>query len=253
MGARTALVVTIAAVVAAGAAAVAPAQADPGASSPQVGASGVVTAGKARPVANRFTITQGQTLRMWSCWRGAPGQVALLQVSSGTWRTVYRTTLKRSSRCSSSHPLIATYRFTPSSAGTYRLRERVKPKGSWSAATVYHRLTVTAPTPPPSGGGGSGGGGGSPDRCYAKGIPLWGSVYFTSSSVLADLSVYFTSSSALADINVYFTSSSVLARSCGLWYQTSSSVLADFSVYVTSSSVLADVVAYRTSSSVLAG
>jgi hypothetical protein len=89
--------------------------------------------------------------------------------------------------------------------------------------------------------------------CSLKGIPLYGSVYFTSSSYLADFSVYVTNSSYLSDLDVYITSSSYLANSCGLWYPTSSSYLADFTVYLTSSSYLADFSIYRTSSSYLAG
>ena len=89
--------------------------------------------------------------------------------------------------------------------------------------------------------------------CSFKGIPLYGSVYFTSSSYLADFSVYVSSSSYLSDLDVYITSSSYLANSCGIWYPTSSSYLADFTVYLTSSSYLADFSIYRTSSSYLAG
>jgi hypothetical protein len=89
--------------------------------------------------------------------------------------------------------------------------------------------------------------------CSFKGIPLYGSVYFTTSSYLADFSVYVSSSSYLSDLDVYITSSSYLANSCGIWYPTSSSYLADFTVYLTTSSYLADFSIYRTSSSYLAG
>jgi len=89
--------------------------------------------------------------------------------------------------------------------------------------------------------------------CSFKGKSLYGSVYFTSSSYLADFSVYVSSSSYLSDLDVYITSSSYLANSCGLWYPTSSSYLADFTVYLTSSSYLADFSIYQTSSSYLAG
>ena len=90
-------------------------------------------------------------------------------------------------------------------------------------------------------------------RCSFNGIPLYGSVYFTSSSYLADFSVYVSSSSFLSDLDVYITSSSYSANSCGLWYPTSSSYLADFTVYLTSSSYLADFSIYLTSSSFSAG
>jgi hypothetical protein len=89
--------------------------------------------------------------------------------------------------------------------------------------------------------------------CSFKGIPLYGSVYFTTSSYLADFSVYVSSSSYLSDLDVYITSSSYLANSCGIWYPTSSSYLADFTVYLATSSYLADFSIYRTSSSYLAG
>lgn len=90
-------------------------------------------------------------------------------------------------------------------------------------------------------------------RCSFNGVPLYGSVYFTSSSYLADFSVYVSSSSYLSDLDVYITSSSYSANSCGLWYPTSSSYLADFTVYLTSSSYLADFSIYLTSSSYSAG
>ena len=89
--------------------------------------------------------------------------------------------------------------------------------------------------------------------CSFNGIPLYGSVYFTSSSYLADFSVYLSSLSYLSDLDVYFTGTSYSANSCGLWYPTSSSYLADFTVYLTNSSYLADFSIYRTSSSYSAG
>ncbi len=89
--------------------------------------------------------------------------------------------------------------------------------------------------------------------CSYNGIPLYGSVYFTSSSYSADFSVYLSSSSYSSDLSVYLTSSSYSANSCGLWYPVSSSYSADFTVYLTSSSYLADFSIYRTSSSYSAG
>ncbi len=89
--------------------------------------------------------------------------------------------------------------------------------------------------------------------CSYNGIPLYGSVYFTSSSYSADFSVYLSSSSYSSDLSVYFTSSSYSANSCGLWYPVSSSYSADFTVYLTSSSYSADFSIYRTSSSYSAG
>jgi hypothetical protein len=89
--------------------------------------------------------------------------------------------------------------------------------------------------------------------CSYNGIPLYGSVYFTSSSYSADFSVYVSSSSYSADLSVYITSSSYSANSCGLWYPVSSSYSADFTVYLTSSSYSADFSIYRTSSSYSAG
>ena len=89
--------------------------------------------------------------------------------------------------------------------------------------------------------------------CTFKGKKLYGSVYFTNSSVFADFSVYVTNSSAFSDLNVYLTGSSIFASSCGLWYQTTSSVFADFSVYVTNSSAFSDFSIYLTNSSIFAG
>ena len=89
--------------------------------------------------------------------------------------------------------------------------------------------------------------------CSYNGIPLYGSVYFTSSSYSADFSVYVSSSSYSSDLSVYLTSSSYSANSCGLWYPVSSSYSADFTVYLTSSSYSADFSIYRTSSSYSAG
>jgi hypothetical protein len=89
--------------------------------------------------------------------------------------------------------------------------------------------------------------------CSYNGVPLYGSVYFTSSSYSADFSVYVSSSSYSSDLSVYLTSSSYSANSCGLWYPVSSSYSADFTVYLTSSSYSADFSIYRTSSSYSAG
>jgi hypothetical protein len=89
--------------------------------------------------------------------------------------------------------------------------------------------------------------------CSYNGIPLYGSVYFTSSSYSADFSVYVSSSSYSSDLSVYLTSSSYSANSCGLWYPVNSSYSADFTVYLTSSSYSADFSIYRTSSSYSAG
>lgn len=89
--------------------------------------------------------------------------------------------------------------------------------------------------------------------CTFKGKKLYGSVYFTNSSVFADFSVYVTNSSAFSDLNVYLTGSSIFASSCGLWYQTTSSVFADFSVYITNSSAFSDFSIYLTNSSIFAG
>lgn len=89
--------------------------------------------------------------------------------------------------------------------------------------------------------------------CSYNGIPLYGSVYFTSSSYSADFSVYVSSSSYSSDLSVYLTSSSYSANSCGLWYPVSSSYSADFTVYLTSSAYSADFSIYRTSSSYSAG
>jgi len=89
--------------------------------------------------------------------------------------------------------------------------------------------------------------------CRYNGKKLYGSVYFTKSSYLADFAIYITSSSYLADLKVYLTDSSYLATSCGLWYPTTSSYLADFSVYITNASYLADFSVYQTTSSFLAG
>ena len=89
--------------------------------------------------------------------------------------------------------------------------------------------------------------------CSYNGIPLYGNVYFTSSSYSADFSVYVTSSSYSSDLSVYLTSSSYSANSCGLWYPVSSSYSAYFTVYLTSSSYSADFSIYRTSSSYSAG
>jgi hypothetical protein len=89
--------------------------------------------------------------------------------------------------------------------------------------------------------------------CSYNGIPLYGSVYFTSSSYSADFSVFVSSSSYSSDLSVYLTSSSYSANSCGLWHPVSSSYSADFTVYLTSSSYSADFSIYRTSSSYSAG
>jgi hypothetical protein len=89
--------------------------------------------------------------------------------------------------------------------------------------------------------------------CTYNGIPLYGSVYFTSSSYSADFSVYVSSSSYSSDLSVYLTSSSYSANSCGLWYAVSSSYSADFTVYLTSSSYSADFSIYQTRSSYSAG
>lgn len=90
-------------------------------------------------------------------------------------------------------------------------------------------------------------------NCSYNGIPLYGRVYFTSSSYSADFSVYVSSSSYSSDLRVYLASSSYSANSCGLWYPVSSSYSADFTVYLTSSSYSADFSIYRTSSSYSAG
>jgi hypothetical protein len=133
--------------------------------------------------------------------------------------------------------------------------DTLKRKGSFSCLYKdYYFSTALQGTT--SGGLGSGGfnsRGFNKSNCTFNGKKLYGSVYFTSSSVLADFKVYSTNSSILADLSVYFPSSSILASSCGNWYRTSSSILADFTVYLTSSSILADFTIYPTNSSILAG
>lgn len=101
------------------------------------------------------------------------------------------------------------------------------PKGLRQGAPV-----VDAPPTEPSGLNAA--------TCTFAGTPLYGSVYFTTSSGLADVSVYVSSSSGLADLNVYQVDYPGAADGCGLWYPTSSAGLADLTVYVTSSSGLAD-------------
>ena len=89
--------------------------------------------------------------------------------------------------------------------------------------------------------------------CYFKGQRMWGSVYITSYSYLADFKVYQTSYSYLSDLKVYNTSYSYLASSCGIWYITPYSYLADFTIYLTPYSYLADFSIFTTSYSYLAG
>jgi hypothetical protein len=89
--------------------------------------------------------------------------------------------------------------------------------------------------------------------CHFKGQRMWGSVYITAYSSLADFRVYQSSYSSLADLRVYNTSYSSLATSCGIWYITSYSSLADFTIYLTPYSSLADFSIYVTPYSSLAG
>ena len=131
--------------------------------------------------------------------------------------------------------------------------------GTATTSTTAYVPPTTAYVPPttayvPSYGGG-GGGGSSANwlGCYFKGKKMWGSVYITPYSYLADFSVYQTSASYLADLKVYNTNYSYLASSCGIWYITPYSYLADFSVYLTPYSYLADFSIYSTSYSYLAG
>ena len=122
-----------------------------------------------------------------------------------------------------------------------------KNKSIWTCETTLYASSFGSSS---SGIGSSGSG---LYGCSYNGIPLYGSVYFTSSSYSADFSVYVSSSSYSSDLSVYLTSSSYSANSCGLWYQVSSSYSADFTVYLTSSSYSADFSIYRTSSSYSAG
>jgi hypothetical protein len=89
--------------------------------------------------------------------------------------------------------------------------------------------------------------------CYLDGVPMWGTVYVTEYSSLADFTVYESSYSSLADLSVYVTDYSSLATSCGVWAETAYSSLADFSVYLTDYSSLADLTIYYTDYSSLAG
>ena len=89
--------------------------------------------------------------------------------------------------------------------------------------------------------------------CYFKGQKMWGSVYITPYSYLADFTVYQTSFSYLSDLKVYNTRYSYLASSCGVWYVTPYSYLADFTIYLTPYSYLADFSIFSTSYSYLAG
>jgi hypothetical protein len=127
-----------------------------------------------------------------------------------------------------------------------------KNKGStWICETQLYEGSFGKELSVGSGGGGTYSSGIS--GCQLNGKKLYGSVYFTDSSYLADFSVFVANSSYLADLRVYLTSSSYLANSCGIWYPTNSSYLADFSVYLTTSSYLADFTIYQTQSSYLAG
>ena len=89
--------------------------------------------------------------------------------------------------------------------------------------------------------------------CYFKGQKMWGSVYISPYSYLADFKVYQTSYSYLSDLKVYNTPYSYLASSCGIWYITPYSYLADFTIYLTPYSYLADFSISTTSYSYLAG
>jgi len=89
--------------------------------------------------------------------------------------------------------------------------------------------------------------------CYFKGQKMWGSVYITPYSYLADFTVYQTSFSYLSDLKVYNTPYSYLASSCGVWYITPYSYLADFTIYLSPYSYLADFSIFSTSYSYLAG
>lgn len=89
--------------------------------------------------------------------------------------------------------------------------------------------------------------------CTYDGTPLYGSVHFTSSAALADVSVYISSTSAVADLNVYAVDYSAAANDCGLWYPVSSAALADFTVYVTSSPAVADLTIHEVDYSSAAG
>ena len=147
--------------------------------------------------------------------------------------------------------------------GYYKIRfkavDSLKRKGSFSCLykDYYFSTQLQGSTNSGLGSGSSSGGsnirGFNRSNCTFDGQKLYGSVYFTTSSVFADFNVYAASSSIFADLKVYFTSSSIFASSCGNWYRASSPTFADFTVYLTSSSVFADFTIYPTSSSIFAG
>ena len=73
---------------------------------------------------------------------------------------------------------------------------------------------------------------------------LYGSIYITEFSGLADFSVYITEFSGLADLSVSIQEFSGLANSPGEWHIEENSGLADFSIYITEFSGLADLIVY---------
>ena len=129
----------------------------------------------------------------------------------------------------------------------FKFQDSKKNKSIWTCETTLYDSSFGSSNP------GIGSSSSGLYGCSYNGIPLYGNVYFTSSSYSADFSVYVTSSSYSSDLSVYLTSSSYSANSCGLWYPVSSSYSADFTVYLTSSSYSADFSIYRTSSSYSAG
>lgn len=90
-------------------------------------------------------------------------------------------------------------------------------------------------------------------NCTFNGKKLYGSVYITPYSSLADFSVHQTQYSTFAVVTVYETNYESLATRCGVWYFTEYSSMADFTIYLTPYSSLADFSIYYTNFESLAG
>lgn len=247
---RVATLLVAATCLALGVAVTGPSQADVG----RVNGSATVagqTQDRVTAAATTYRIRLGQTFRYTRCWNGKAGQRAVLQVAQGEWATVASTKLRRSSNCPRKYPFATKYSWTPRYADTYRMREVIRPAGSWTGGKRPFYLVVSrssaTPTPTPSPSPSS-----PLQGCYFNGKALKGTVYYTSFEWEADVRIYVTGSWSGADLRVYHTSTSASAFSCGQWYPSNLAAGA-LRVYVTRYPGDADITVHYVDSSVFAG
>jgi hypothetical protein len=217
---------------------------------------------------NGATVVLGDTLKIqsefcWSSMRNDPKYPTRLEIKSGNkWIPVGASTLaKNGSVCSkSSFPYLKTFTWTPTSLGTFEIRNREKSPALKAKFTVVASIASSGDSNASSQSGSSNSGSGisrtkglDKANCSFNGQRLYGSVYITDREIFSDFTVYVTDREIFSDLSVFKTDRELFANKCGLWYITDREIFSDFTIYVTDREIFSDLTIFLTDREIFAG